>query len=162
MNSRIVLDVVGYGKHHFQRNVPKAKEERQRQPTHTLINSKVRNVGSFGLSKKSMSNNRWSSYSGRYDTSTKDDSANDDDNKARVMRRVDKETQAKNKAEMLALPKDLMYIYPWVEGYSLENKLWSNHPLVRLKAEAFFMTNIFSSLILHREHPDTRPGRDCF
>jgi len=47
--------------------------------------------------------------------------------KSLYIRRLSEEEQTKNKQEMLAREKDLVFLSPLLQGYALKNKLWCMH-----------------------------------
>ena len=54
--------------------------------------------------------------------------------KSLYIRRLSEEEQTKNKQEMLAREKDLVFLSPLLPGYALKNKLWCMHFPCHLKS----------------------------
>ncbi|KAK0640835.1 ATPase [Cercophora newfieldiana] len=94
VDGRILIDVVGFNKHHLARGVREGKGPDARRNT-------VRGTG------------RHSRGRGRNVIE-----------KMEMAKRLDEAEQRKNKEAMLANEHDLVFISPLIDGYALKNKLW--------------------------------------
>lgn len=98
VDGRVLIDVVGYKKHHLAQGVREDKDP------HTTKN-KVQGTGRTGAAPGK-------------ETASK--------NSPTPEKRLTEEEQAKNKQAMLHDEDSLMFMYPLLEGYALKNKLWMN------------------------------------
>ncbi|KAK0651056.1 P-loop containing nucleoside triphosphate hydrolase protein [Cercophora newfieldiana] len=109
VDGRVLVDVMGYNKHHLAQGV--------REGTDPLTKQTVVVVGGEETTGASASANT----GGTVNPSTPADG------KSTALKRLSKEAQEKNAKAMLALEEKephLMYMLPLIEGYALKNKLW--------------------------------------
>jgi hypothetical protein len=109
VDSRVLIDVVGYNKHHLALG-PRDGTDPQTKMQQVIVSEKA-TVGTgtgalpAGAGGTSQSNGKTNS----------------------LLRRLSEDAQERNKAAMLALEEKeslLMYMQPLIEGYALKNKLW--------------------------------------
>ncbi|KLU81988.1 hypothetical protein MAPG_01068 [Magnaporthiopsis poae ATCC 64411] len=98
VDGRVLIDVVGYKKHHLAQGVREDKDPR-------TTKNKVQGTGRTGAAPGK-------------ETAGK--------NSPTPSKRLTEEEQAKNKQAMLHDEDSLMCMYPLLEGYALKNKLWMN------------------------------------
>jgi hypothetical protein len=99
VDSRILIDVVGFNKYHL------AQGKRESKDPETVRNAATR----------------------RPKTSAERAAERDAQNKnlaKPTSRRLNEEDQEKNKDEMLEKEDELMFMSPLIEGYALKNKMW--------------------------------------
>ncbi|KAL8297395.1 hypothetical protein RB597_006481 [Gaeumannomyces tritici] len=96
VDGRILIDVLGYKKHHLAQGVREDKDP------HTTKNT-VQGTGRTGAAPGKQAANT---------------------NAPAPAKRLTEEEQAKNRQAMLHDENRLMFMYPLMEGYALKNKLW--------------------------------------
>ncbi|CAK7206585.1 hypothetical protein SEUCBS139899_009383 [Sporothrix eucalyptigena] len=117
VDGRVLVDVVGYNKHHLAQGVREGKDPQSAKNV----------VEGTGRTR----NGRRSTGPPRRRTGevveVVDDGAGPKKATAKStnkIQRLSEEEQARNKEAMLAKPEELMFMSPMVEGYALKNKLW--------------------------------------
>ncbi|CAK7227073.1 hypothetical protein SBRCBS47491_006445 [Sporothrix bragantina] len=123
VDGRVLVDVVGYNKHHLAQGVREGKDP---QSTKNVVEGTGRSRHRARISAATAARRRAMGE-------TVDDADIIPDPKEAAakakeaitkIQRLSEEEQARNKAAMLAKPEELMFMSPMVEGYALKNKLW--------------------------------------
>jgi len=94
VDSRILIDVVGFNKHHLAQGV---RENKKPEVMRQVVPGTGREPDTLKIKTPDA---------------------------ATVIKRLSEEEQQVNQRVMLALGNDIMYMYPLVEGYALTNKMW--------------------------------------
>ncbi|KAH7029193.1 aaa family ATPase [Microdochium trichocladiopsis] len=124
VEGRILVDVVGFNKHHL------AKGSREGEQTETEKNTvigtgrrnrKRRVHGSFAPNMVPLECEEADEY-GALDGPSTGETASKPSEKEVV--HLSREDQERNKAAMLAEPENLMYMSPLLQGFALKNKEW--------------------------------------
>jgi len=97
VDSRILIDVVGFNKYHL------AQGKRESKDPETVRNAATRRPKSSRVADKETQNKNLAKPTSR---------------------RLCEEDQRKNKEEMLEKEDELMFMSPLIEGYALKNKMW--------------------------------------
>ncbi|KJR86328.1 AAA family ATPase [Sporothrix schenckii 1099-18] len=130
VDGRILVDVVGYNKHHLAQGAREGKDPQSvrnvvegtgRRPLRQYLAGEPESaeVDKFGyLLVKSAGG-------GAGNANAKDKAADPSSTpQTGKIQRLSQEEQAANKAAMLKTPDDLMFMSPTIEGYALKNKQW--------------------------------------
>ncbi|KAK3384617.1 P-loop containing nucleoside triphosphate hydrolase protein [Lasiosphaeria ovina] len=107
VDGRILIDVVGFNKHHLAQGIREGKDPETRK-------NMVRGTGR--------------------PTQPPDRKALE---KAKISKRLDAKEQQKNKEAMLERESDLVFISPLIDGYALKNKLWLSFYVEDIKPMAW-------------------------
>jgi len=106
VDGRVLIDVVGYNKHHLTQGAREGNDPTSNQQKVIVSQETAVMVGSGG---------------------TVNPSEPVSEKKNSMIKRLSEEAQERNKAAMLKLEEKephLMYMLPVIEGYALKNKLW--------------------------------------
>jgi hypothetical protein len=121
VDGRILIDIVGYNKHHLALGIREGDdpETQKNRITHPVagVTVPLDPVKSNPVDK---------SQNGTIVQLAEQAPGNEKQDETRLAPgRLDEAKQKENKEIMLAREKELIYISPLLEGYSLKNKLWS-------------------------------------
>jgi hypothetical protein len=97
VDSRILIDVVGFNKYHL------AQGKRESKDPETVRNAATRRPKSSSVADRDAQNRNLAKPTSR---------------------RLSEDDQQKNKDEMLEKEDELMFMSPLIEGYALKNKMW--------------------------------------
>ena len=169
VDGRILVDVVGYNKHHLAQGVREGNNQppgtaidgtgrTRRKEAHAaaLAAAQRRAMGEMVAIDDGMPHDR------KATAAAKAAAANAS---AQNTHRLSEEDQARNKAVMLEKPEELMFMSPVVEGYALKNKMWRKYRIVEglsdsserdREREPYANSR---SLLLHRGHPSGQVER---
>ncbi|CAK7213580.1 hypothetical protein SCUCBS95973_001847 [Sporothrix curviconia] len=125
VDGRVLVDVVGYNKHHLAQGVREGKDP---QSTKNVVEGTGRTRHSRARMSAMMASQRRATGETIDDADVAVDPKKAAAAAARAktnkLQRLSEEEQARNKAAMMAKPEELMFMSPMVEGYALKNKLW--------------------------------------